>query len=54
MVKLMDMESFTTQMVTFMKETGSMTKPTEMELIHMRMALSMLDNGKMISSMAMA
>ena len=51
MGKLMAMESFIMQMVTFMKETGSMTRLTEMGHIRMQTALSMLVSGKTISSM---
>ena len=52
--KLMAMESFTTQMVTFMKETGLTTRLTEMEHTLMLMEQSMSDSGVMTSSMALA
>ena len=50
--KLMVMESFTTQMVTFMKETGLTTRLTETEHTHMQMERSTLVSGKTISNMA--
>ena len=54
MAKPMDMESSTTRMVIFMKETGLTTRLTEMEHTLMLMEQSMSDSGAMTSSMALA
>lgn len=50
--RLTDKENCIMQMVTFMKETGSMIKPMAMELTLMRMEPSMSAVGRMTSSMA--
>jgi hypothetical protein len=52
-IKLMEKENSGTQMVTTMKDFGSMTKLTGKDFIHLPMVLVISVNGKTICSMGM-